>query len=59
MRELEQNRSLVCNNISQDLLLQERLGDADLIHELVELIAETLSTKRKTIRIAETYSQQQ
>lgn len=52
MRELEQNRSLVCNNISQDLLLQERPGDANLIHELVELIAETLSSKQKTLRIA-------
>lgn len=53
MREFEQNRSLVSNNISQNLLLQERPEDADLIHELVELIAETLSSKQKTLRIAE------
>lgn len=49
--ELSDCRSLIRENIGYDQLLLDSPEDGPLIDELVEIMAETVCTKRKTIRI--------
>ena len=49
--ELSDCRSLIRENIGYDQLLHDSPEDGPLIDELVEIMAETACTKRKTIRI--------
>ena len=43
---------IIKDNISYDILLQDRQLDRDRLDELVDLMLETVCTRRKTIRIA-------
>ena len=43
---------IIKDNISYDILLQDNHLDADRINEIVDLILETVCTKRSTIRVA-------
>ena len=43
---------IIKDNISYDILLQDRQLDRDRLDELVDLILETVCTARKTIRVA-------
>ena len=43
---------IIKDNISYDILLQDNSLDADRINEIVDLILETVCTKRSTIRVA-------
>ena len=43
---------IIKDNISYDILLQDNRLDADRINEIVDLILETVCTKRSTIRVA-------
>ena len=44
-------RALICENISYDLLLQEKPYEQDLLDCYVELMVETCCTGRETIRV--------
>ena len=57
MRERESYRELILENIEYDILVQnERLDrdrlDRDMLNELVELMVDTVCSRRETIRIA-------
>ena len=43
---------IIKDNIEYDFLLQDRQLDSDRLNEIVDLILETVCTRRKTIRIA-------
>ena len=43
---------IIKDNISYDILVQDRTLDKDRLDEIVDLILETVCTRRKTIRIA-------
>ena len=45
-------REIIMDNISYDILIQDRKLDRDRLDEIVDLMLETICTARKTIRIA-------
>ena len=52
MRERESYRELILENIEYDILVQNERMDRDRLNELVELMVDTVCSRRKTIRIA-------
>lgn len=51
-KEMSDCRSLIQQNIDYELLTQERPEDTEPIDEMVELMTETVCSKRKSIRVA-------
>ena len=51
MDQMDAYRELICENISYDLLLQERPYEQDLIDCYVELMVEVCCSGRETIRV--------
>ena len=51
-REMELYRAVIRENIDYDILLHEKIGGLDRLDEIVELMTETVCSKRKTIRVA-------
>ena len=45
-------REIIKDNISYDILMQDMKFDGDRLDEIVDLMLETVCTRRKTIRIA-------
>ena len=45
-------REIIKDNISYDILMQDMKFDGDRLNEIVDLMLETVCTRRKTIRIA-------
>lgn len=52
MRERESYRELILENIEYDILVQNERMDRDRLDELVELMVDTICSRRETIRIA-------
>ena len=52
MRERESYRELILENIEYDILTQNHPYDRDRLDELVELMVDTVCSRRETIRIA-------
>ena len=52
MRERESYREIIRENIDYDILTQDEKLDRDRLDELVELMVDTVCSKRQTIRIA-------
>ena len=52
MRERESYRELILENIEYDYLIQSHQLDRDRLDELVELMVDTVCSRRETIRIA-------
>ena len=52
MRERENYRKLILENIEYDILIQNERMDRDRLDELVELMVDTVCPRRETIRIA-------
>ena len=52
MRERESYRELILENIEYDTLIQDKRLDRDRLDELVELMVDTVCSRRETIRIA-------
>ena len=52
MREREGYRELILENIEYDILIQNERMDRDRLDELVELMVDTVCSRRETIRIA-------
>ena len=52
MREREGYRELILENIEYDILVQNEHMDRDRLDELVELMVDTVCSRRETIRIA-------
>ncbi len=52
MREHERYRELILENIEYDYLIQNHQLDRDRLDELVELMVDTVCSRRETIRIA-------
>ena len=52
MRERENYRELILENIEYDILVQNERMDRDRLNELVELMVDTVCSRRETIRIA-------
>ena len=52
MRERESYRELILENIEYDILVQNECMDRDRLDELVELMVDTVCSRRETIRIA-------
>ena len=52
MRERENYRELILENIEYDILVQNEHVDRDRLDELVELMVDTVCSRRETIRIA-------
>ena len=52
MREREGYRELILENIEYDILVQNESMDRDRLDELVELMVDTVCSRRETIRIA-------
>ena len=52
MRERESYRELILENIEYDCLIQNHHLDRDRLDELVELMVDTVCSRRETIRIA-------
>ena len=52
MRERENYRELILENIEYDYLIQSHQLDRDRLDELVELMVDTVCSRRETIRIA-------
>ena len=52
MRERESYREIILENIDYDILIQDEKLDRDRLDELVELMVDTVCSKRQTIRIA-------
>ena len=51
MRERESYRELILENIEYDCLIQNHRLDRDRLDELVELMVDTVCSRRETIRI--------
>ena len=45
-------REIIKDNISYDILMQDMKFDGDRLNEIVDLMLETVCTRRKTIRVA-------
>ena len=52
MRDRERYRELILENIEYDILIQNERMDRDRLDELVELMVDTVCSRRETIRIA-------
>ena len=52
MRERESYREIILENIDYDILTQDEKLDRDRLDELVELMVDTVCSRRETIRIA-------
>ena len=52
MRERESYRELILENIEYDILIQDKRLDRDRLDELVELMVDTVCSRREMIRIA-------
>ena len=52
MRERENYRELILENIEYDILIQNERMDRDRLDELVELMVDTVCSRREMIRIA-------
>lgn len=52
MRERESYRELILENIEYDILIQNKRLDRDRLDELVELMVDTVCSRREMIRIA-------
>ena len=52
MRERENYRELILENIEYDYLCRDDRLDRDMLNELVELMVDTVCSRRETIRIA-------
>ena len=52
MRERESYRELILENIEYDILIQNERMDRERLDELVELMVDTVCSRRETIRIA-------
>ena len=52
MQERESYREIILENIDYDILTQDEKLDRDRLDELVELMVDTVCSKRQTIRIA-------
>ena len=52
MQERESYRELILENIEYDYLIQSHQLDRDRLDELVELMVDTVCSRRETIRIA-------
>ena len=52
MRERESYRELILENIEYDILVQNERIDRDRLDELVELMVDTVCSRREMIRIA-------
>ena len=52
MRERESYRELILENIEYDILIQDKRLDCDRLDELVELMVDTVCSRREMIRIA-------
>lgn len=52
MRERENYLELILENIEYDILIQNERMDRDRLDELVELMVDTVCSRRETIRIA-------
>ena len=52
MRERESYRELILENIEYDYLCRDDRLDRDMLNELVELMVDTVCSRRETIRIA-------
>ena len=52
MQERENYRELILENIEYDILVQNERMDRDRLNELVELMVDTVCSRRETIRIA-------
>ena len=52
MRDRESYRELILENIEYDILIQNERMDRDRLDELVELMVDTVCSRRETIRIA-------
>ena len=52
MRERESYRELILENIEYDCLIQNERLDQERLDELVELMVDTVCSRRETIRIA-------
>ena len=52
MRERENYRELILENIEYDILIQNERMDRDRLDELVEFMVNTVCSRRETIRIA-------
>ena len=52
MRERESYRELILENIEYNILVQNERMDRDRLDELVELMVDTVCSRRETIRIA-------
>ena len=52
MREREGYRELILENIEYNILIQNERMDRDRLDELVELMVDTVCSRRETIRIA-------
>ena len=52
MREREDYRELILENIEYNILIQNERMDRDRLDELVELMVDTVCSHRQTIRIA-------
>ena len=52
MRERENYRKLILENIEYDYLCRDDRLDRDMLNELVELMVDTVCSHRETIRIA-------
>ena len=52
MQERESYRELILENIEYNILVQNERMDCDRLNELVELMADTVCSRREMIRIA-------
>lgn len=52
LREIENYREIILENIDYDVLLQDLPYDHDRIEEIAELLVETVSTSKQYIRVA-------
>ena len=52
MRDRESYRELILENIESDILIQNERMNRDRLDELVELMVDTVCSRRETIRIA-------
>ena len=52
MQERENYRELILENIEYDYLCRDDRLDRDMLNELVELMVDTVCSRRETIRIA-------
>lgn len=52
MTEMKRYRSLICENVGYNYLLHDNPLEKEIIDEIVELMTETVCTKKKIIRVA-------